>query len=816
MLILKKCESTLIYRAILDNWLRFMGRYIPSGFYIWYLAVFLLFGCATALDAGRGDRALSSGNLEQAVIYYEKALLENPEDLGLQKKLENTKNNLSANYFLKGKRAENVDNNLNAALDFYRAAFRFNTTSQELGDAIIAAMIKKEIRNKLLIAKRHVKAKRLRMAVSELDKVLTLDADNVEAKELRETLLAKLQEQEDGDEELTLASDKPITLRFSKTKLHEVIAVLSKLTSLNIILDSDVKDSSVTIYVKDATFHDALTLLLVTNKLFMKKVNDNTILIIPKNKRKAAEYEDLVVRTFYLNYMPVKEAVNLLRTLLETRKIFINTQNNSIVLRDTPVKMLLAEKVIAANDREPSEVMLDVEVLEINETDSEKFGWEFTQNFISANLDVPDGLTLDSFRGKSDKNIALSVPGILIDFLKQASKATTLAHPRIRVKNGKKAIITVGDQVPIELSTTTSQSSTAIATGGLTTATSIEFKKVGITLEVEPTIHFNNDVTLKLKIDITSLGDQVELSSGTQFKFGNRKIETELSVSDGETIVIGGLIRNDSRENQKKVPYLGDIPILGRLFTNVDESKSKTDILITITPHIIKNFELPPESVQEFWSGTEHSFDTKPMFGRWGEKKALQSAVPGESLIATAEGGDLIGVSSAQAQAGTGEALIVEEKISGKFSAVPPDESGDSRFSKIYFKPKKTGYKVGEFVSVYVELEGNELVSDLLVSVRFDKEVLSFEDAVEGDMLSADRWPTAFISSGNPELGMLNVRTYRIKDSKGIKTAGRLCTLKFKAIGEGTSLITFDRVDLFDSSKNILQVDVENASITVK
>jgi general secretion pathway protein D len=224
-------------------------------------------------------------------------------------------------------------------------------------------------------------------AISELNRSVELDPDNVKYRDSLEKLKKERTEVE-PDEALTLASDKPITINFKNTNIKDVFEFLSKLSGINILFDEEVKAQPVTIFVKDVSFQYAMKLLLSTNKLFMKKVSADTIIIIPKSKAKTDQYQDLLVKTFYINIAKSKDIVNLLKSMLDIKKVYVNEVLNSITVRETPDKMKLVEKVIAANDLKEGEVILDVEILEISRSNALKYGWNFTPGGLSASASI--------------------------------------------------------------------------------------------------------------------------------------------------------------------------------------------------------------------------------------------------------------------------------------------------------------------------------------------------------------------------------------------------------------------------------------------
>src|SRR5207302_4290097 len=305
-----------------------------------------------------------------------------------------------------------------------------------------------------------------------------------------------------------------------------------------------------------------------------RRLTADTILVIPKTKAKLDQYQDRLIRTFYLSTAKAKDMVNLLRTMLETKRIFVNEDLNAIVMRDSADKVKLAERIILANDRKQSEVVFEIEVLEVDKTLSDKFGVNIAKQAGAAVLpqsttppsSFPSGttthFTYQQLTSLNPTSYLFTLPtSVLLDFLRSEATTKTLANPRVRVVNNKLAKINIGDKVPILLSTTSVIPGTTTGIPTQSTVTSIEFKDTGIKLTVEPIIHLNQDVTLKLQLEVTRLGDLVTLQSNPliqQFKFGTRTAETSLSLKDGESVVLAGLIQPEERTTIQKVRGLGD------------------------------------------------------------------------------------------------------------------------------------------------------------------------------------------------------------------------------------------------------------------
>ena len=312
---------------------------------IYLVAFFFLTSCFPSKEMKRADQRAQEENWDEAFELYKEELRTHPDDQKLQGKLNEVKLKAGRVHFLKGKELFK-SKKLDEAVQDFKKAVAFNPEKIEYQTGLIEAVRFKESEDHFQAGLKLFKASHLDQAEEELDKALFLNPENEPAKEtLIKVSVAKETVKDEGGE-LSLKSTQPITLKFHNARLKEVFELLSKTAGINILFDKDVRDDNVTIFVKDATFKETLSLILATNSLFMKRISDDTILIIPKTKQKVDQYQDLMIRTFYLSNAKAKDVVNLLRTMLEIRRIHVNDDLNSITLRETPDKIKLAEKII--------------------------------------------------------------------------------------------------------------------------------------------------------------------------------------------------------------------------------------------------------------------------------------------------------------------------------------------------------------------------------------------------------------------------------------------------------------------------------------
>lgn len=584
------------------------------------LVICALAGCASP-EIKQAHRLAEEGKWDQAVAAYQDAQRKAPFDEKIQRQLDKAKIAAATDHYALGKLAfEN--HRLADALHEFKLALGLDPSKAEYHAMIADALRLKESQEQLQAAKKLQNLGRVEESLTALERAVELDPTQTTALDS----ITELTKQQRAAKTFG-GSEEPLTLRFQDAKLKEVFDILARTANVNVLFDKDVRDEPITIFIKDLPFDEALHLILNTNGLIAKKVAPDTILVMPNNNQKQAQYQDLMMRTFYLANAKAKDAVNLVRTMLDSKKIHVDDKVNAIVVRDEPAKLQLAEKLLFAIDQREPEVELDVEVLEVNRTKSMKYGINFAKqlgfgitNGTGGISTAPTTFNLNQLMALNPQSYLFTLPAsMLTDFFKQQSDARTLASPKLRVLNNKAAAINVGDKQPILLSTTNVLPGQA-ATGAVpttSTVTSIEYKDVGVKLTVEPSINALDEIAMKLKIEVTRLGDQVILQASPeikQFKFGTRMAETFLMMRNDETIVLGGLIQGEDRKNRSTVPILGDIPYLGELLTATTVDRVETEVVLTITPRIVRSLTTPPIADQAFWSGTDQTYATTQLF----------------------------------------------------------------------------------------------------------------------------------------------------------------------------------------------------------
>ncbi|NJL28604.1 MAG: hypothetical protein HC897_12300 [Thermoanaerobaculia bacterium] len=298
----------------------------------------------------------------------------------------------------------------------------------------------------------------------------------------------------------------------------------------------------------------------------------------------------------------------MVRSLLGTKNVAANEQLNAIIMRDSADRVKVAEQIILANDKASAEVVIDVELLQINTSRLRDLGLSLSQYQVSSQLDlggedVP--LRLSDIEFLNANNWVLTIPSFIYSFVKNSADAQVLAQPKLRISEGKKASLTIGQRVPIP---TTSFNTSNTAGSNIVPVTSFQYQDVGIKIEIEPRVHHNDEVSLSVSVEVSNIDGQVPGSGGqSQPIIGTRNIDSKIRLRDGETNFLAGLIRTDEISAESGVPGLSEVPVLGRLFTKNRTDNTRTDIVLTMTPHIIRRADITEEDLLPIWVGTEQN-----------------------------------------------------------------------------------------------------------------------------------------------------------------------------------------------------------------
>jgi general secretion pathway protein D len=539
-----------------------------------------LTGCATS---GAYKAALAAERIDDfdtAVVEYAKALRERPDDITIRKSLERAKLRASEVHFTRARRMSSTGRLEEAVIEFQLAA-ELNPANGEVQDELRSARAK--LRAKLPVTR--------------------------EGKTQLETLIESSRSLAPPGLDLPHEARLPDSLVFRDASARDVLISIGRFTGINTIFDPAFRDTTLSIELRGVTLEDALNAVCASTRNFFKVTAPKTVTIIPDTAAKRREYEEEVIRTFYLGNADLKETLDLLRIVVDNRRIAPVTATNAITIKDTPERVAAAARVISAIDKARAEVVIDVELLEVDRTRLRDLGLQIASpgsegisGSVSVNRPVADEvpITLDTLLNLTSSDVFLSaLPNLYYRLVKTDASTRALANPQLRTSEGLPAQARFGERVPIPVTTFA-----PIAQGGVNQQpiTSFNYENIGVNIDITPRIHHNDDVSLALKVELSNI-------SGTGFgglpTFGNRSITTTIRLRDGETNMLAGLIRDNERRTLSGVPGLSDLPLIGRLFARNQTEAQQTDILLVLTPHIVRVLELTENDLRPFRVGRE-------------------------------------------------------------------------------------------------------------------------------------------------------------------------------------------------------------------
>lgn len=674
-------------------------------------------------------------------------------------------------------------------------------------------------------------------------------------------------------------SDEPIDLRFPEpVSIFQIYKALGKAFGINILFDPNLKEQDIPIELEDVDAQTALETLMRAASHFYKVLDEHTILIAADTPQNRRTYEDLVIQTFFLSNAEVKDMLTILRSLVDAKKIATNEQLNAIILRDTADKVKIAERIIESNDKAKAEVVVDVELLQIDTSTLRDLGVRLSEYSVSQSLDlggedVP--LRLSDLDVLNQSNWVLTVPDFIYQFEKSSTNAQLLAKPRLRITEGEQARLVIGDRVPIPVTTFNTGNTVG---GNVVPITSFQYQEVGIQIDIEPRVHHNKEITLKVKVEVSNISGFVQGSGGQQQpRIGTRSIDTTIRLQDGETNLLAGLIRSDETQDEIGVPGLSEIPILGRLFSRKGNDEQRTDVILTLTPHIVRNAEITEQDLVPIWVGTEANLTFRggsprvesevegPFDAGEGTPEEIQELMrrriqrlprglrQGQGEEGTEEeppsGQDLVpGLSNPFETPQEEEPPPVVDETENeqevRLEETPPSlrlpntesaaessrvvpasfaeggsvASAANEASPVRFRlvPRRMEVTSGDAFDVRLRVESDRPVSHLPVTLLYDPERVRVTEVEAGDFLGDESQATVLADTSQP--GRLVLGASRLGDAPGVRGSGVVAKITFRAVAPGSTDLRFEAKRsraLGSSLQALAPVDVAPATIQV-
>jgi general secretion pathway protein D len=758
---------------------------------LWLLLALLLAGCASDQAWREGQALIDQGRYEEGLARLDQAALQSPDEPRYRAGIMLQQERVIASLLERADRLRLAGDH-DAAADAYQRVLRLGPRNSRALDALRALEHRRNLDEMQKQARAAFRRGDLELAEKQLGAVLARDPNAADALALRREIELQHARSASTYPRLRTRFTRPVTLEFRDANLKMILDALARTTGINFVVDKDVKaDLKATIFVRQVAVEDALDLLLAQSQLEKKVLNDNTVVVFPATPAKLREYQDWVIRTFFITNMDVKQAQTLIKTMLKTKDLFIDEKLNSLTMRDSPDAVRLAEKLLAAQDQAEAEVVLEVELLDVSRDRFLDLGIQWPSAFTVLG---PGGaaatLLSDLHGGRSSSRIAID-RSVGLRARSVNNDVNTLASPRIRVRNKDKAKIHIGDRIPIVNATSIP------STQGPVVTETVQYLDTGIKLEVEPTIYQSDEVAIKVTLEVSDAQDAGRTNSGTTLvRVKTSNASTSLRLKNGETQILAGLIRNEHSANADQVPGLGELPGLGRLFGQHDDNWKKRELVLSITPRIVRNTPYLPPHLLEYGSGTESSLRSRPLSlqagGAGGADDAVTLTAPPGSSVSSASPAAAAATGAARPSRGATAAVAARPAApaaaaaaaaapTAVLAAVSPTAAAAAGALSLAFEGGNR-IKVGEETTVNLMIRADQPLVSTALQIGFDPKALKILEVVEGGLLRDDGVPTTFSARTDEAAGRVFIGLARPASGPGATGAGLLVQLRVEGL----------------------------------
>jgi len=727
-----------------------------------------LVACGTAGRFRDAEHLFASGEYAQATAEYRRIAEANPDNVRYRETWL-LKRREALDVLFRRADSARASGNLSEAESLYQAALQV-----EPGNAVALEWLRRlgdMRRHAELLVKidEQIAAGQLDPAEAMLRTVLAENPDNLRAQNSQERLRAAREAEKAtaAAAGLDAGFTKPVTLEFRDVPVRVAFDVLSKASGINFVYDQEVRpDLKVSVFLRKTPLNEAVRLIGLSTQLETRVLNANTMLVYPNTPAKVADYRELSVRSFYLANADAKKVAEALKTLLKTESIVVDEKLNLLVMRDSPEAIALAEKVVALQDIGEPEVMLDVDVMEIKKSTLVDLGIGVPQEFgVSVGGGDPNNtsnrITLDALKSLSQADVRVNVPSVAVKLRDEHTNARILANPKIRVKSHEKASVLIGDKVPVITSTSTS-------TGFQ--SESVNYVDVGLKLEVEPSVYAGDEVSIRINLEVSNLVREIQSSQGTlAYQIGTRSAQTVLRLRDGETQVLAGLINKEDRKVGGGWPGLSRFPVLDRIFGSTKDDHQDTEIVLSITPHLVRGIHRADFQDLQFASGTATNLGGGAVMHAAAPEQA-PAAAPADGADATAlPEADTAPVQPLPSQANP-PALSPEP--------VPAPATGTPGVLLDWSVPADV--RVGEQFTAVLNVSALRPLEQLPVLVGFDPKVLQVVSVEEGSFMAQGGGRSSMSKQVNLSDGKVTATV--VREGSAVTGQGTLLQVTFKAL----------------------------------
>jgi general secretion pathway protein D len=709
-------------------------------------------GCAAHWAYRQGQQASDKGDWDLAVARFTKALQKDPNNIRYKISLESARIQASRIHYDEAKKALAAQD-LEKAAQELQIASNYDPANRSAADDL--ALVRQRI------LKRDAERR---------------DREEFEQKKARAQAAARV-----PLPVLSPRSPVPITMKFEDASLQKVFESLGRIAGVNVLFDEGFRDKKVSVNLTGVTFQEALDRLTFVNRLFYKVVDQNTIIIVPESRQKRVAYDELLLRTFYVQNAEINETVNLVKTLAKVTTVAGNPSLGAITVLGTVDQVAMAARIIDANDKARGEVVVEVQILEVDRNNLKNWGINLSNYSAGLTLsptgaanEVSSGVLTTRAYLLSSLNLAdwvVSIPSsVLVQFLQNESTVRILAAPRLRAAEGKKAELKIGTEVPIPQTSYTVGLSGGVQ-GGYLPATSFTYKNVGVNLSLTPRVAASGDVTLEMAAEFSLLGDDRNVGSQDNQilvpTFLTRNVTGVLRLRDGETGLIGGLVQGREASSFAGAIGMDEIPIIGKLFGARTRRNDETEVLMSITPRVVRAPKVTEEDLAPLRVGTQEVPKVEgahpPLFG-------TEPETPPE--------GGVQGAGAATPSAPPPVTPPVTTPPS------PPPTANDASPATVLLSPPEVALRVGQVGTLAVVLVGAKDVQSVELTLTWDPAVAEVTDIAPGSLLTLDGSPVSVSVERTPDSGRARVRFARATGAVGSGAVASV-TMRGAKVGSG-------------------------------
>lgn len=745
--------------------------------------VTLVASCGGGRAYGHGDKASRNGDWDAAVAFYRQAVQAKPGRADYRIALERAMIN-AGSVHMDQARVFEARMQLDEALREYRRANEFNPTSRVIASKV--QELEKRVREQLEASQPKTSIQQMRERARR----------------------------EGAPPLLNLTTTLP-TLRFTNTSVRDILNFIGSSTGLNVTYDRDYQDRSYTVQLDRISLDDALNQVLSANGYFYKVINDHTITVAPDTPQKRAQYEEQVIRTFYVSHADATELAQLLTTMIRLPnmavqpRIVANKSANTITVGATSSVVAIIEKIIESNDNPRAEVVVDVQILEINRSRAKQFGLDLGTYAIAgvfspesdarpstgtgSTAGAATGLTAQPFnlnsvsRGINTGDFYLSVPSAVVRFLENDTETKLIAKPQLRGAEGQKITLNLGDDIPVP-----STVFTPFAQGGanINPLTSFNYKTVGVVVEMTPRVTFEDDIILELTVESSSLGPSITIGGQSLPSFGTRKVQTKLRLQDGESNLLAGLLREDERKSLKGFPSLLRLPILKQLLSANDNEVKQTDIVMLLTPRLVRTHELTQQDVSPIFIGTQQNLGLggPPPLIAQGEPAAAPAPEP--PVAPSAPSAPLAPVIPPGSSTVPGTTTLQPGGQGQSLPQVPPSvvqaAAAPSQAQVLLTAPPDLRMGGGPY-TLPTSVSNAARLSAVSVTLTFNPAVLRVRTVQEGIFMRQGGNAAQFTQQVDASAGRVDLVVTRTQDATGASGAGLVAAVLFDVVAPGTA-----------------------------